>query len=168
MFLQYMREDADDDDNSKRPAGVNRVRSVAEGQAGPAQAQEGPKMTVLIYVNTSKQVGDADHLKVFANVDAADTWFEENDPEGVAFGYEVLGDETRPRSYCPICGVLIDMRDLSQMLAHVHDAKIKITKRDGPPPRRAVALARSVLEPAPSKGDDGGFRFRIERPQSRL
>jgi hypothetical protein len=23
-------------------------------------------MTVLIYVNTSKQVGDADHLKVFA------------------------------------------------------------------------------------------------------
>jgi hypothetical protein len=36
-------------------------------------------MTVLIYVNTSKQVGDADHLTVFANVDAAETWFEEND-----------------------------------------------------------------------------------------
>jgi hypothetical protein len=35
-----------------------------------------------IYVNTSKKVGDADHLKVFANVDA--------DPEGVAFEYEVL------------------------------------------------------------------------------
>ena len=60
MFLQYMREDADDDDNSKRPAGVNRVRSVAEGQAGPALAQERPKMTVLINVNTSKQVGDAE------------------------------------------------------------------------------------------------------------
>jgi hypothetical protein len=29
-------------------------------------------MTVFIYVNTSKQVGDADHLKVFANVDAAE------------------------------------------------------------------------------------------------
>ena len=28
-------------------------------------------MTVLIYVNTSKQVGDASHIKVFANVDAA-------------------------------------------------------------------------------------------------
>ena len=41
-------------------------------------------MTVLIYVDTSKQVGDVDHLKVFANVDAAETWFEENDPEGVA------------------------------------------------------------------------------------
>jgi hypothetical protein len=47
-------------------------------------------MTVLIYVNTSKQVGDPDHLKVFANADAAETWFEENDPEGVAFEYEVL------------------------------------------------------------------------------
>ena len=47
-------------------------------------------MTVLIYVDTSKQVGDPDHLKVFAHVDAAETWFEQNDPEGVAFEYEVL------------------------------------------------------------------------------
>jgi hypothetical protein len=47
-------------------------------------------MTVLIYVNTGKQVGDAEHLKVFANADAAETWLEENDPEGVAFEYEVL------------------------------------------------------------------------------
>jgi hypothetical protein len=44
----------------------------------------------LARVNTSKHVGDAEHLKVFANVDAAETWFEENDPEGVAFEYEVL------------------------------------------------------------------------------
>jgi hypothetical protein len=36
-------------------------------------------MTVLIYVNTSKQVGDAEHLKVFANVDVAETWLQEND-----------------------------------------------------------------------------------------
>jgi hypothetical protein len=47
-------------------------------------------MTVLIYVNTSKQVGDAEHPKVFANADAAETWLEENDPEGVAFEYDVL------------------------------------------------------------------------------
>ena len=39
-------------------------------------------MTVLIYVDTSKQVGDPDHLKVFVNQDAAETWFEEDDPEG--------------------------------------------------------------------------------------
>jgi hypothetical protein len=30
-------------------------------------------MTVFVYVNTSKQVGDADHIKVFANIDAAET-----------------------------------------------------------------------------------------------
>ena len=91
--------------------------------------------TVWVYVDTSKEVGDRDHLKVFATPDAADEWFKENDPERVAIGYEVLGDETRPRSYCPICGVLIDMRDLSQMLAHVDDAEIKISKGVGPPPR---------------------------------
>jgi hypothetical protein len=53
-------------------------------------------MTVLIYVNTSKHVGDPDHLKVFANADAA--WFEENDPEGVAFEYEVPGVNAGARS----------------------------------------------------------------------
>jgi hypothetical protein len=47
-------------------------------------------MTVLIYVDTNKQVGDADHLKVVANADSAETWFAENDPEGAAFEYEVL------------------------------------------------------------------------------
>jgi hypothetical protein len=47
-------------------------------------------MTVFVYVNTTKQVGDVDHIKVLANKDAAETWFQENDPEGVAFEYEVL------------------------------------------------------------------------------
>jgi hypothetical protein len=42
-------------------------------------------MTVPIYVDTSKQVGDRNHLKVFANADAAEAWFAENDPEGAAF-----------------------------------------------------------------------------------
>jgi hypothetical protein len=54
------------------------------------QAEEGP-MIVLIYVNNAKQVGDPELLEVFANEDAAETWFEKNDPEGVAFEYEVLG-----------------------------------------------------------------------------
>ena len=35
-------------------------------------------MTVLVYVNTSKQVGDPEHVKVFT-VDAAAKWFEENE-----------------------------------------------------------------------------------------
>ena len=37
-------------------------------------------MTVLIYVNTSKQVGDPWLLKIFANVDVTEKWFEKNDP----------------------------------------------------------------------------------------
>ena len=47
-------------------------------------------MTVLIYVNTSKQVGDPEHLKVFANADASEAWFEENDPKASLSKYEVL------------------------------------------------------------------------------
>jgi hypothetical protein len=47
-------------------------------------------MTVWIYVDPSKEVGDVDHLKVFANLHAAEIWLEENDPEGVAFEYVVL------------------------------------------------------------------------------
>jgi hypothetical protein len=56
---------------------------------GPEKAQEGPT-TVFVYVNTAKQVGAPEHIKVFGTLDAAERWFEENEPEGVAFEYEVL------------------------------------------------------------------------------
>jgi hypothetical protein len=49
------------------------------------------KAKAYVYVNTSKQVGDPEHIKVFATTDAAENWFEENDPEGVAFEYPVIG-----------------------------------------------------------------------------
>jgi hypothetical protein len=55
-----------------------------------AEAEEGPMTTVWIYVDTSKEVGDVDHLKVFATSELADAWFKENDPEGVGFEYEVI------------------------------------------------------------------------------
>jgi hypothetical protein len=51
---------------------------------GPEKAQE---VTVFVYVNTSVQVGDPEHLKVFASREVAERWFDENDPEGVAFEY---------------------------------------------------------------------------------
>ena len=51
---------------------------------------EGLMKTVWIYVDTCKQVGDAEHAKVFATTNAAEAWFAENDPEGVAFEYEVI------------------------------------------------------------------------------
>jgi len=32
----------------------------------------------------------SDHLKVFANEAAAEAWFKEHEPEGVAFEYELI------------------------------------------------------------------------------
>ncbi|WP_426527871.1 hypothetical protein [Bradyrhizobium sp. McL0615] len=61
------------------------------GQSG-AKACEGGEycqMTVWIYVDTSKRVGDRDHLKVFDGQAAAQAWSDQHDPEGVAFEYEV-------------------------------------------------------------------------------
>src|SRR6266446_4834396 len=55
-------------------------------------------------------------------------------PRELLLDMRSLGDETRPGSYCLICGALIDMRDLSQLLAHVHDAEIEIG--EGPEPAR--------------------------------
>ena len=48
-------------------------------------------MTVWIYINIAKEVGDEDHLTVFATEEAAEHWFAEHDPEGLAFEYPVIG-----------------------------------------------------------------------------
>ena len=45
-------------------------------------------MTVFVYVNTSKQVGEKDHVKAFANVDARKSGSERTILK--AFEYEVL------------------------------------------------------------------------------
>jgi len=45
--------------------------------------------TVWVYINTAKKVGDKNHLKVFATQHAAERWFANHDPEGVAFEYSV-------------------------------------------------------------------------------
>ena len=54
--------------------------------------------TVWIYVDTSRRVGERDHLNVFASRDVADAWFAEHDPEGVAFEYDVMDG---PSISCP-------------------------------------------------------------------
>jgi hypothetical protein len=36
---------------------------------------------------------------------------------------------------CPVCGAYIDMRDLPQTLAHVHDAEVEIGEGPEPPMR---------------------------------
>jgi hypothetical protein len=52
-------------------------------------------MTVWIYVDTKFKAGDHDHVRVFASADAARTWFETNDPEGVAFEYAVIKETAK-------------------------------------------------------------------------
>ena len=47
-------------------------------------------MTVLITSTPPSSSETLTNLNVFDNQDAAQTWFEENDPEGVAFEYEVV------------------------------------------------------------------------------
>ena len=72
----------DPESPSSDPGGIGAPRAQA--------APRGALMTVWVYVDTSKEVGDADHLKVFANEDVADAWFRDNDPEGVAFEYRII------------------------------------------------------------------------------
>jgi hypothetical protein len=68
-----------------------RIKSGAERNAlGKTEAKEEPMKTVWIYVDASKEVGDVDHVKVFVDEITADTWLAENDPEGVAFEYDVI------------------------------------------------------------------------------
>jgi hypothetical protein len=38
----------------------------------------------------------------------------------------------------PVCGALIDMRDLGQILAHIRDAEFEVGEGPEPPPHRRV------------------------------
>jgi len=55
-------------------------------------------MTVFVYVNTSKQVGDPEHIKVFADVDAAEKWFEETTPKALPLSMR-FWSEPLPSNY---------------------------------------------------------------------
>jgi hypothetical protein len=48
---------------------------------------------------------------------------------------------------CPVCGALIDMRDLGQLLARVHDAEIEISEGPEPLPREGP-VRRAAKHPA--------------------
>jgi hypothetical protein len=52
--------------------------------------------TAWIYLDdfdrgTWRTIGDPEWVKVFASAEAADRWFDEHDPEGVAWEYEIEG-----------------------------------------------------------------------------
>jgi hypothetical protein len=61
-------------------------------------------MKVWIYTDKSKNVGDPQHLKVFATNQDALAWFEQNAPEGVALAYETTVAPRRKPSSAPKVG----------------------------------------------------------------
>jgi hypothetical protein len=59
--------------------------------------------TVWLYLDDyqdgrTRTIGEPGWIKVFASADTADRWFKENDPEGVAWEYEVDGGPAEDRS----------------------------------------------------------------------
>jgi hypothetical protein len=62
------------------------------------------------------------------------------DPDGTA------ESEADHFGNCPVCGALLDMRDLAQMLAHVHDQEIEIC--EGPEPPQHEGPIRVKRKPA--------------------
>jgi hypothetical protein len=50
------------------------------------------------------------------------------DPDGIA------QTEADHFMKCPGCDEWFDMRDLGQIIQHVHDLEIEISEGDGPPP----------------------------------
>jgi hypothetical protein len=57
---------------------------------GKRMLKKGSAMkAVWIYVGTRYHVGHPDHIEAFADPEDAERWFKANDPEGVAFNYEV-------------------------------------------------------------------------------
>jgi len=83
-------DDSVSDDGANDFADPTTATAAARTLCGTAQPEERPAMTVLVTSTPAGRLDDADHIKVFATTDAAEKWFEENDPEGVVFEYEVL------------------------------------------------------------------------------
>jgi hypothetical protein len=82
------------------------VASLVQRGAGDCiteqQAESPAEMnTVWVYVDTSKRVGDLEHLKVFGRRDAADEWLALHDPKGVAHQYPVIGEPRMIRKPTP-------------------------------------------------------------------
>jgi hypothetical protein len=95
-------------------------------------------MTVWIYVDTHKDVGDRDHLTVFATIEAAEAWFGENDPEGVAFEYDVIGEEP--------CRLLSTSKESA---ARAVELAAKVIEKKLPadaPPEEKAARKRKLLQ----------------------
>ncbi|WP_156041852.1 hypothetical protein [Bradyrhizobium sp. URHD0069] len=50
---------------------------------------------------------------------------------------------------CPACGQWFDMRDLAQVVEHIHDGEIEVL--EGPAPRREGQNQRQAVKPVESQ-----------------
>jgi hypothetical protein len=57
-------------------------------------------VTVWIYVDTSKDVGNPEHLKVFATADAAESWFKANAPKALRSSMTFWSNRHRRIAVC--------------------------------------------------------------------
>ncbi|WP_338831761.1 DUF5658 family protein [Bradyrhizobium sp. 27S5] len=73
-------------------------------------------MKVWIYTDRSKVVGDPGHLKVFETIEAARAWFEQNDPQGVAFEYETVVAQRYNRPLEPSSAPKLDAKRVKALL----------------------------------------------------
>jgi hypothetical protein len=70
-------------------------------------------MKVWIYTDTSKAVGEPEHLKVFATNETARAWFKQSDLKGAAFPYEIiLGPGYLAKTFLVLCVLLLGIADL--------------------------------------------------------
>src|SRR6186997_717482 len=106
-----------------------------------------PPMTVLIYVDTGKQIGDPEHLKVFANADAAAAWFAETIPKAWPLSTSFWTVRLEART-------LLEGRDF-QMARAAHpgvqfiQSKVQLIARNVATPKKEtqVRVVRSVTRP---------------------
>jgi len=60
------------------------------------------------------------------------------DPDGIA------NTEADHLGNCPVCGTLLDMRDLDQMPPHLHDAEIETGEGTCPPGAGRISFTRNT------------------------
>ena len=75
----------------RSPGAINARYRDLQNQQKRAQLEKssGRPASVWVYVNVRHPVGHPEHLKIFADLGTATSWFEKHDPEGVVFSYLV-------------------------------------------------------------------------------
>jgi hypothetical protein len=58
-------------------------------------------ITIWTYADTRYRVGHPDHIEAFANPETQGRGFKADDPEGIAFEYQIIKRTARPKETAP-------------------------------------------------------------------